>query len=101
MRSTGKARSILFVPRIAGLAGAVLTLTGITIDKFIDPFGRGSLFSPHRMFLRASAHFALVALLVVLVPARRPLLPALVLLVALVGSLVWGGVGSSCSILLS
>jgi hypothetical protein len=41
--------------------------------------------------------FALVSLLGDLMPARRPLLPALVLLVALLGSLVWGGVGSSCS----
>jgi hypothetical protein len=31
---------------MAGLAGAILTLTGITIDMFFDPFGRGSL-SPH------------------------------------------------------
>jgi hypothetical protein len=31
---------------MAVLAGAILTLTGITIDMFFDPFGRGSL-SPH------------------------------------------------------
>jgi hypothetical protein len=86
---------------MAALAGAVLTLTSINIAMFFDPFGRRISFSPHRKLLRASADFALVTLLDVLVPARRPLLPTLVLLVALVGSLMWGGVGSSCSIHLS
>jgi hypothetical protein len=82
-------RRVLLWARLVGLAGAVCTLVGLAIFLSLNPFdGSWPINSQaQRRLLTALALFALLALVGVLVPWRRPLISAVILLIALAGSL--------------
>ncbi len=82
-------RRVLLWARLVGLAGAVCTLVGLAIFLYVGHFFDERLINSgeQRRSLTALALFALLALVGALVPWRRPLISAFILLIALAGSL--------------